>query len=137
VLAAVGDEDLGEAAAINDAAAGVGALLLVFLVPVLVGVTDDDLEEALAGRDHPAMLVTGGLGLLAALSPGCSSRSPRCRGAATARPPPARRIHSCGFPSVNPCHVHPAGMRWDSRAQAVLVPDPPVKPSGSRPTKAS
>ncbi len=53
MLAAVGDEDLGEAAAINDAAAGVGALLLVFLVPVLVGVTGDDLEEALAGRDHP------------------------------------------------------------------------------------
>jgi hypothetical protein len=79
----------------------------VFLVPVLVGVTGDDLEEALAGRDHPAMLVMGGLGLLAALSPGCSSRSPRCRGGG------------------------------DGAPAAVLVLDPPVKPSGSRPTKAS
>lgn len=113
MLAAVGDEDLGEAAAINDAAAGVGALLLVFLVPVLVGVTGDDLEEALAGRDHPAMLVMGGLGLLAALSPGCSSRSPRCRGGGDGAPAacatdPQLRV-SLGDPLPRPFGGHAVG----------------------------
>src|SRR5205807_6283185 len=38
VLAAVGDADLGEASAINDAASRVGGVIAIALVPVLIGV---------------------------------------------------------------------------------------------------
>ncbi|MGY1670492.1 MFS transporter [Geodermatophilus sp. SYSU D00710] len=66
VLAAVSDDDLGEASAVNDAAARVGALLLVALVPVLVGTGDGELGPALADGYRPAMLVMTGLALAAA-----------------------------------------------------------------------
>ncbi len=39
VLDAVGDADLGEASAINDAASRVGGVIAVALVPLLIGVT--------------------------------------------------------------------------------------------------
>ncbi len=67
VLAAVSDDDLGEASAVNDAAARIGALLLVALVPVLVGIGDGELGPALADGYRPAMLVVTGLGLAAAV----------------------------------------------------------------------
>ncbi len=67
VLAAVSDDDLGEASAVNDAAARIGALLLVALVPVLVGVGDGELGPALADGYRPAMLVMTGLALAAAV----------------------------------------------------------------------
>ncbi|HYO36298.1 MAG TPA: MFS transporter [Geodermatophilus sp.] len=67
VLAAVSDDDLGEASAVNDAAARIGALLLVALVPVLVGVGGGELGPALADGYRPAMLVMTGLALAAAV----------------------------------------------------------------------
>jgi hypothetical protein len=67
VLAAVVDDDLGEASAVNDAAARIGALLLVALVPVLVGVGTGELGPALADGYRPAMLVMTGLALAAAV----------------------------------------------------------------------
>ena len=39
VLDAVGDADLGEASAINDAASRVGGVIAVALVPLLIGIT--------------------------------------------------------------------------------------------------
>ena len=49
VLAAVGDADLGEASAINDAASRVGGVIAIALVPALIGATvGTSLADALA-----------------------------------------------------------------------------------------
>ncbi len=62
VLDAVGDADLGEASAINDAASRVGGVIAVALVPVLIGVTaGSSLADALASGYEPAMVAIGGL----------------------------------------------------------------------------
>jgi EmrB/QacA subfamily drug resistance transporter len=68
VLAAVGDADLGEASAINDAAARIGGVIAVALVPVLIGVgAGTSLTEALTNGYEPAMIVIGGLCVAAAV----------------------------------------------------------------------
>jgi EmrB/QacA subfamily drug resistance transporter len=68
VLAAVADADLGEAAAVNDAAARVGALLAVALVPALIGATGgSSLGQALADGYRPAMLAAAALSVAAAI----------------------------------------------------------------------
>jgi Major Facilitator Superfamily len=68
VLAAVGDADLGEASAINDAAARVGGVIAIALVPILIGVgAGSTLAESLNGGYHPAMVAIGGLCLAAAV----------------------------------------------------------------------
>ena len=62
VLDAVGDADLGEASAINDAASRVGGVIAVALVPLLIGVTAGaSLADSLATGYEPAMIVIGGL----------------------------------------------------------------------------
>jgi EmrB/QacA subfamily drug resistance transporter len=62
VLAAVGDADLGEASAINDAASRVGGVIALALVPVLIGVTaGGSLADTLASGYQPAMVAIGGL----------------------------------------------------------------------------
>jgi EmrB/QacA subfamily drug resistance transporter len=62
VLAAVGDADLGEASAINDAAARVGGVVAVALVPLLVGVgSGTSLALALGDGYGSAMEIIGGL----------------------------------------------------------------------------
>jgi hypothetical protein len=62
VLAAVGDADLGEASAINDAASRVGGVIAIALVPALIGVTaGSSLADALASGYEPAMVAIGGL----------------------------------------------------------------------------
>jgi EmrB/QacA subfamily drug resistance transporter len=62
VLAAVGDADLGEASAINDAASRVGGVLAIALVPVLIGVgAGSTLTDSLANGYRPAMIAIGGL----------------------------------------------------------------------------
>ncbi len=70
VLASVSDDDLGEASAVNDAAARVGALLMVALVPVLVGVGRGELGPALVDGFRPAMLALGCLALAGAVVAG-------------------------------------------------------------------
>jgi EmrB/QacA subfamily drug resistance transporter len=98
VLAAVSDDDLGEASAINDAAARIGALLLVAVVPALIGAGADDLGPALADGYRPAMLIMGGLGLAAALvtalfvsdRPADAPRMPELL--------PQPLVHSCALP---------------------------------------
>ena len=67
VLAAVGDPDLGEASAINDAAARVGAVVAVALVPVLIGVgAGSTLAGALTHGYRQAMIAIGVLCLAGA-----------------------------------------------------------------------
>jgi len=95
VLAAVSDDDLGEASAENDAASRVGALLLVALVPVLVGVGSDELGPALADGYQPAMLVMFGLTLAAAA---VTALFVSDRPAPTPLVLPSPRIHSCALP---------------------------------------
>ena len=99
VLAAVSDDDLGEASAINDAASRVGGLLLVGLVPALIGVGGDGLGRALAHGYGPAMLVMAGLSVAAALVTGLFV-SDRPTGAPRMVPPP--RIHGCALPVGEP-----------------------------------
>jgi EmrB/QacA subfamily drug resistance transporter len=68
VLAAVGDTDLGEASAINDAASRVGGVIAIALVPVLIGVgAGTSLATALTDGYQPAMIAIGGICVGAAL----------------------------------------------------------------------
>jgi predicted MFS family arabinose efflux permease len=68
VLAAVGDADLGEAAAINDAASRVGAAIAIAVVPALIGATvGTSFTDALVDGYQPAMVALAGASILAAL----------------------------------------------------------------------
>ncbi len=68
VLAAVRDSDLGEASAINDAAARVGAVVMVALVPVLIGLgAGSTLADGLTHGYRQAMIVISGLSAASAL----------------------------------------------------------------------
>jgi EmrB/QacA subfamily drug resistance transporter len=68
VLAAVDDADLGEASAINDAAARVGGVIMVALVPALLGAGGaSSLAQPLANDYQVAMLVMAGLSVAAAI----------------------------------------------------------------------
>ncbi len=72
VLAAVSDADLGEASAINDAAARVGGVVMIALVPALIGVgVAGTLGDALPRGYQPAMFVLAAMtavsGLIAAV----------------------------------------------------------------------
>ena len=61
VLAAVGDADLGEASAINDAASRVGGAIAIALVPALIGATvGTSFTDALVDGYQPAMVVLAG-----------------------------------------------------------------------------
>ena len=96
VLAAVRDPDLGEAAAINDAAARVGALLAVALVPALIGATGgSSLEQALADGYQPAMIAVAGLCVAAAVVTVLFVSNDRARGPRLAPPAPH---HGCAPP---------------------------------------
>ena len=102
VLVAVSDDQLGQAPAINNAAAQVGVLLLVTLVPALIGVGADDLGQALASGYQPAMWVMGGLVVAAAVITGlffsdCATDAPRM--------PPQPQIHSCVLPVGAPART--------------------------------
>ena len=106
ILAAVGDTDLGEASAVNDAASRVGGLVVVGLVPVLIGAGGGrSLGHALAHGYQPAMLVMSALCAGAALVTGLfvsDSRAPA--------PPlaPSPRCHGCALPTPGPVPGHAA-----------------------------
>ena len=96
VLAAVGDTDLGEASAINDAAARVGGVVVIALVPALIGATGGrSIGQALAHGYQPAMLVMTGLCVAAALVTGLFVSDSR---PAAPTPPSSPRIHSSLLP---------------------------------------
>jgi hypothetical protein len=68
VLAAVKDADLGEGAPINDAAARVGGVVMIALVPALIGAgAAASLADALAHGYQPAMIGMGVLSIAAAM----------------------------------------------------------------------
>jgi EmrB/QacA subfamily drug resistance transporter len=67
VLGAVNDADLGEASAINDAAARVGSVVVIALIPVLISAGSGSLADALVGGYRPAMIAMAGLAGVSAL----------------------------------------------------------------------
>ena len=92
VLGAVGDEDLGEASAINDAAARIGGVIAVAVVPVLVGaVGGRSLAAALSTGYRPAMLTLAGVCATAAVIAAVFVADDRTQGPSLAPPPP----HGC------------------------------------------
>jgi hypothetical protein len=98
VLAAVDDADLGEASAINDASARVGALIAIGLLPVLLGTgAGADLQGALDDGYRRAMIAIALVSLAAALvaaifvSDGPPADAPRL-----AAPAPH---HGCALPT--------------------------------------
>jgi Na+/melibiose symporter-like transporter len=96
VLAAVNDTDLGEASAINDAAARVGAVIVIALVPLLIGATGNtSLGAALLHGYQPGMIVMGAICVVAALVSGLFVSDDR-----TAAPSvvPAPLVHGCALP---------------------------------------
>jgi EmrB/QacA subfamily drug resistance transporter len=100
VLAAVPDADLGEASAVNDAAARVGAVLAVAAVPLLIGAGDGDLAKALVDGFRPAMLV---LAVACALSAVVTAVFVSDRRAARPAPrlAPPVSCHACALPATS------------------------------------
>ena len=93
-LVAVGDADLGEASAINDAATRVGGVIAVGLVPVLIGVgVGTSLSEAPSNGYEPAMVVIGGLCVAAAIVTWLCASDERANS-----PPLAAPDRSCALP---------------------------------------
>ena len=96
VLAAVGDVDLGEAAAVNDAASRVGGVVVVALVPALIGATGGlGIARALVHGYRPAMIVLAVLCVVAALVAGLFVSNRRVAAPGLA---PSPRLHSCAVP---------------------------------------
>lgn len=96
VLGAVSDSDLGEASAINDGAARVGALLVTALVPVLIGSTGgQSLASAIENGYQFAMIVMAALCVLAAIVAGVFVSNRRVNVPLAA---PAHRLTSCALP---------------------------------------
>jgi EmrB/QacA subfamily drug resistance transporter len=93
VLAAVDEADLGEGAAINDAASRIGGVVLIALVPLLLHAgSAPSLAEPLAGHYRSAMLVLTGVTVFAGLLTAVFVPSRRVT---PAHLPPAPRVTSC------------------------------------------
>lgn len=97
VLAAVGDADLGEASAINDAASRIGGLIAVAIVPALIGVAGSGFAEALPDGFQPAMIVMAGLCAGGAVITALFVSDER-QGGPSVLPHP--RTHACALPSA-------------------------------------
>jgi EmrB/QacA subfamily drug resistance transporter len=99
VLAAVDDRDLGEASGINDAAARIGGVVVIALVPVLLGAgRSASLAAPLAANYRTAMLVMAGLSVVAALITVAFVPA----GRAVHRQPAAHpRVHGCAAPTAS------------------------------------
>jgi hypothetical protein len=97
VLAAVGDADLGEASAINDAASRVGGVIAIALVPVLIG--GGGLAGALADGYQTAMLAMAGLCVAGAVVTAVWVSD--ARAGAVARPAPHPATHACALPTTD------------------------------------
>ncbi len=88
VLAAVGDSDLGEASGINDAAARVGAVVAVALVPALIGLACGQQPR---GRAHAWLSAGDARDHRPVRSRGRSSRGSSCPMSRKSQPRRARR----------------------------------------------
>jgi EmrB/QacA subfamily drug resistance transporter len=99
VLAAVGDADLGEASAINDASSRLGGVLTVAAVPLLLGVSSaGGLGRALVDGYQPALLTLAGLAAAAAVVTGLFVSDARAAAPRLAAPAPH---HGCALPIVH------------------------------------
>jgi EmrB/QacA subfamily drug resistance transporter len=96
VLAAVGDADLGEASAVNDAASRVGGVIAIAVVPVLIGAGGGGLAGALTDGYRPAMTAMAGLCVAGALVTAALVSDARAENAPAAAPHPA--THACALP---------------------------------------
>ena len=98
VLAAVRDEDLGEASAVNDAASRVGGVIAVALVPVLIGAgAGRDLDQAITHGFQRAMIVFGVVCVIAAAITAVFVSDDRATKAAP-RLAPAATDRGCALP---------------------------------------
>jgi EmrB/QacA subfamily drug resistance transporter len=96
VLAAVDDTDLGEASAINNAAAWVGGVVAIALVPALIGAGGgSSLSHALADGYEPAMIAMACLAGIGALVTAVFVPNDRVVGAPLA---PLPRTQVCALP---------------------------------------
>lgn len=112
VLAAVDDTDLGQAAAINDAASRLGGVVIIALVPTLLGAGDSrTLAEPIEQHYQTAMLVMAGLVVAAALV--AAAFLPRHAVPLRARSAVSPRITSCAVPV--PPRVEPRSTLLESR----------------------
>jgi predicted MFS family arabinose efflux permease len=104
VLAAVRDPDLGEASAINDAAARLGGVIAIAAVPALIGATGgNSLGHALAGGYQPAMTAAAGLTTGAAVIAALFVSNDRTVASRVAPPAP---YHACPLPNSAPSSHH-------------------------------
>jgi EmrB/QacA subfamily drug resistance transporter len=104
VLAAVRDPDLGEASAINDAAARLGGVIAIAAVPALIGATGgNSLGHALAGGYQPAMTAAAGLTTGAAVIATLFVSNDRTVASRVAPPAP---YHACPLPNSAPSSHH-------------------------------
>ena len=102
VLAAVRDEDLGEASAVNDAASRVGGVIAVALVPVLIGASAGrDLDQAITDGFQRAMIVFGVVCVIAAAITAVFVSDDRATTAAP-RLAPAATDRGCALPVTVP-----------------------------------
>ena len=105
VLAAVGDPDLGEASAINDAASRLGGVIAIAAVPALIGATGgSSLGHALADGYEPAMIAAAGLSAGAAVIAALFVSNVRTAAPRVAPPAP---YHACPLPSSHDRHQPP------------------------------
>jgi EmrB/QacA subfamily drug resistance transporter len=105
VLAAVADTDLGEAAAVNDAASRIGGVVAVAAVPVLIGAVGGlSLDDAVGHGYQTAMLVTAGVCVAAAVIAGLFVSDDRAGAPRLAPPPP----QGCAPPTPVPAGSVPA-----------------------------
>jgi hypothetical protein len=97
VLASVNDADLGIASAINSAAAWVGGVVVIAIVPALIGASGGQhLAHALAYGYQPAMIAMAGLSVVCALITGVQVPDDRV---ASPQLAPHPRPHGCAFPA--------------------------------------
>jgi MFS family permease len=99
VLAAVSDSDLGEASALNDAPAQVGAVVAIAVVPALIGVgAGSSLADPLTDGYRPAMSAIGAVCAAAAVLAAVFVSSERSACPHLAAPAPH---HGCALPVMD------------------------------------
>ncbi|MCW2993047.1 MAG: transrane efflux protein [Conexibacter sp.] len=99
VLASVGDTDLGEASAINDAASRIGGVVAIAVVPALLGAGGTSLAGALTDGYQDAMIVMAGLCVAGAVVTALFVSDARAAGPLIAPHPQA---HGCALPDPHP-----------------------------------
>jgi hypothetical protein len=115
VLAAVSDQHAGLASGVNNAVARTAQLLAVAVLPLVVGLSNEDFEDPAAFTDdfHQAMLVTAGLCVVGALIAWTSIRADVLERPAVESAEEVRQNVTCGLvgPPARPTSVVAAAER--------------------------